>query len=156
LPRRVKLSRRAHVEHSGFETGEIMRTIAVGVSAAILVVVVSPSSASAASARRPHFRTPQAAMRYLARAYNAHDDAALRHVTSPEAREGLNNIRREAINLRLSRCTRNPNGMAYCTFTHDFRPLLPGLLAQPGGFAEMRVAPARQPGWVAKGDVGCG
>ncbi|MEP7054214.1 MAG: hypothetical protein ABI912_03105 [Actinomycetota bacterium] len=132
-----------------------MRVLA-GVGVAALIIVLTPTSASAATTHRPHFRTPQAAMRYLARAYNRHDDARLRHVTTPDARRDLEAMRAVATNLRLDHCTRSPNGMAFCTFTHDYPSATPGMPPQHGGSADLRVAPVRRSGWVAKGEIGCG
>ena len=37
----------------------------------------------------PYFATPQAAMRYLAAAWNRHDKVALWHVTTPDGRNAL-------------------------------------------------------------------
>src|SRR3954470_9303964 len=68
----------------------------------------------------PHFRTPQAAMRYLARAWNRHDLASLRHVTDPMARDALEAMRSEAVNLRLSYCVKQKAGDYECYFKHDF------------------------------------
>jgi hypothetical protein len=135
----------------------MIRKLLAVVGAALLLLGTGVQGAAASTgSSRAHFRTPEGAMRYLARAYNRHDTAALKHVTNPEARAGLEHMRLEATNLQLTRCSKGSNGMAYCTFTHDFPPVLQGLLGQSGGYAEMRVAPARRPGWVAKGDVGCG
>src|SRR5690348_12791216 len=44
----------------------------------------------------PHFDTPEAAMRYLATAWNAMDMTSLKHVTDPNARQLLIDMYREA------------------------------------------------------------
>src|SRR4051794_35545636 len=57
-----------------------------------------------------HFRTPQGAMRYLAKAWNCNDVAALRHVTTPGSRAELLAMKHEAVNLSLDRCTSQGSG----------------------------------------------
>jgi hypothetical protein len=92
-----------------------------------------------------HFVTPEAAMRYLAAAYNRNDLAALMHVTTPAARHNLLAMRADATNLRLVGCTANPGGGDYlCGFTHGY----PTAAHQAGrGQARFTVAPADRPGW---------
>src|ERR1043165_3754950 len=51
------------------------------------------------------FATPEAAMRYLAAAYNARDLTALKRVTTPDARRELDDMRAQAVDLRLASCT---------------------------------------------------
>src|SRR5262249_14340726 len=66
-----------------------------------------PTSAAPTSVATPstiddsvqHFDTPEAAMRYLAAAWNADDQVALRHVTDPSARDQLDGMHAEAANL---------------------------------------------------------
>ena len=48
-----------------------------------------PTPTAPPAPRQLHFATPQAAMGYLASAYNRNDLAALKHVTTPEARNNL-------------------------------------------------------------------
>jgi hypothetical protein len=94
---------------------------------------------------RLYFATPQAAMRYLTVAYNHNDLVALRHVTTPVARDDLLAMHRTAVNLQLVGCTANSDRGDYtCTFTHDFPPQrhLSG-----HGHAEFTVAPADKHGW---------
>jgi hypothetical protein len=92
-----------------------------------------------------HFATPEAAMNYLASAYNRNDLAALRHVTTPEARNNLLFMRPTADNLRLVGCTLNAGRGDYlCGFTHGF----PAATHQPGtGHAHFTAAPADKVGW---------
>jgi hypothetical protein len=134
------------------------RVLAVhGVVALIIaagVGVNAPGAAASSTWRQLRFRTPQAAMRYLADAYNRHDDRALRHVTNSEARHELAAMRSMAVNLRVQNCRLESGGMAECLFAHDYVSAA-GPVAGPGT-ATMRVAPARRPGWVAKGEVDCG
>jgi hypothetical protein len=96
-------------------------------------------------------------MRYLAVAYNHLDETALKHVTNPSARQALADMRAEAVDLRLVRCTANADRGDYtCQFDHDF----PTGYAPPspnpngaapdgsgGGWAQFTVAPATAPGW---------
>src|SRR5205823_5611226 len=67
----------------------------------------------------PHFDTPEAAMRYLTDAWNRKDADALRHVTNPGARDELDAMHAEAVNLRLDECYPRPGHGDYeCTFIH--------------------------------------
>jgi hypothetical protein len=95
--------------------------------------------------RQLHFATPEAAMQYLASAYNRNDLAALKHVTTPEARNNLLFMRPNADNLRLVGCTRNAaRGDYLCGFTHGF----PAATHQAGtGRAHFTAAPADKVGW---------
>ena len=92
-----------------------------------------------------HFATPEAAMRYLAGAYNRNDLAALKHVTTPEARNNLLFMRPTADNLQLVGCAANAGRGDYlCGFTHGF----PAAMHQSGtGQAHFTVAPADRVGW---------
>jgi hypothetical protein len=92
-----------------------------------------------------HFATPQLAMRYLAEAYNRNDLAALKHVTTPEARNNLLFMRPNADNLQLVGCTANAGRGDYlCGFTHGF----PAATHQAGsGHAHFTAAPADKVGW---------
>jgi hypothetical protein len=105
----------------------------------------SPSPPAAASGYTgPHFGTPQAAMGYLAAAYNTGDLKALHHVTEPRAFSRLMIMRSDAINLRLRYCTPNPGGDYTCYFRHDF----PASEHRSGhGEAVFIAAPAVNPGW---------
>jgi hypothetical protein len=92
-----------------------------------------------------HFATPEAAMRYLAAAYNRNDLASLMHVTTLAARHNLLLMRANATNLQLVGCTANAaRGDYTCAFTHDF----PVTSHRSGhGQAHFTVAPATRPGW---------
>ena len=101
----------------------------------------------------PYFSTPQAAMRYLAAAWNRHDNVALRHVTTPEGRNALEAMRSEAVNLRLRACTKNPAGDYTCVFDHDY----PASMHKRGhGIATFIAGPARLHGWYMTYFEGCG
>lgn len=56
---------------------------------------------------KPHFGSPEDAMRYLADAWNRNDLVSLKHVTDPSARDELNAMHGVATNLRLNHCTKN-------------------------------------------------
>jgi hypothetical protein len=106
----------------------------------------SPTATSTPTApRQLHFATPEAAMRYLTVAYNRNDLAALKHVTTPEARNNLLFMRPNADNLRLVGCTVNAGRGDYlCGFTHGF----PAASHQAGtGHAHFTAAPADKVGW---------
>jgi hypothetical protein len=83
-------------------------------------------------------------MRYLTRAYNAHDDRALAHVTTPDARRNLLAMRPYAPTLSLVSCTRLPAGDYECAFTHTLAKPSPG---HRHGHAHFRVGPAIRHGW---------
>jgi len=102
----------------------------------------------------PHFDTPQAAMRYLATAWNRHDITAMKKVTTPDGRAALFGMYREAVNLRLDHCVANAGQGDYsCYFTHDY----PASMHKKGhGEAEFLAGPARNPGWYMTVFVGCG
>jgi hypothetical protein len=109
----------------------------------------SPTATSApttpAAPRQLHFATPQAAMRYLASAYNRNDMAALKHVTTPEARNNLLFMRPNADNLQLVGCIANPGRGDYlCGFTHGFPAATPHAST---GHAHFTAAPADKVGW---------
>jgi hypothetical protein len=107
---------------------------------------VTTTLAPSAPPATPHFDTPQAAMIYLASAWNARDAAALGHVTTPAARVQLDAMRSGAVNLRLDHCDRQIAGDYLCYFKHDFPT---GKLSGPAGAgaAIFLVAPALRPGW---------
>jgi hypothetical protein len=95
----------------------------------------------------PHFDTPEAAMVYLAAAWNSSDLTELDQVTSPEGRQALDYMSKELVNLQLDHCTARPGmGDYICYFDHDPLPgVAPG---QPGARqAQFVVAPALDPGW---------
>lgn len=122
------------------------------------VVVTAPSPAVTPSPTPtytgPHFDSPEAAMRYLAAAWNRHDIVAMKHVTTPEGRAALFGMYQEAVNLRLDRCqARAGQGDFDCQFIHDY----PASLHKKGlGHAEFLAGPARDPGWYMTVFVTCG
>jgi len=105
----------------------------------------------------PQFATPEAAMRYLASAWNRGDLVSLKHVTDPAARTQLLEMHREATNLALDHCTFTKSRGDYeCFFTHGFPK---GYKSEHGatvGTAEFTVGPARKPGWYMTFFIDCG
>jgi hypothetical protein len=98
------------------------------------------------------FRTPEAAMEFLVAAYNAHDDAELAHVTAPDQRSMLLDMRGYAPRLRLKACTKLETGAYDCEFWHSLAKPEPGHT----GYATFRVAPALRPGWYMTVLIECG
>ncbi len=133
---------------------------------------VVPASASppitAPSPRRtpdiPYFSTPEAAMRYLADAWNRRDLVSLKHVTTPIGRESLEYMRQEAVDLRLTGCARNTDRRDYdCTFTHGFPVGYQGhpddagyAQSEESGTATFVVGPAIRSGWYMTVLESCG
>jgi hypothetical protein len=118
-------------------------------------VVVQPPIAPPSCPGRPavHFATPEAAMTYLAAAWNRNDLAALCQVTNPNARFLLNDMHREAVNLRLKKCETVDVGRYSCTFVHDY----PAKMHKSGtGRTWLDVAAADNPGWYMTVFEGCG
>jgi len=105
----------------------------------------TPTPTPPVAPRQLHFATPQAAMGYLAAAYNRNDLAALKHVTTPQARNNLLFMRPNADHLQLVGCARNAGRGDYlCGFTHGF----PAATHHAGtGQAHFTAAPADKVGW---------
>ena len=120
-----------------------------------VTTVTVASSTTSTTTTPPHFASPQAAMAYLAAAWNANDLVSLKHVTNPAARAQLDDMHMEASNLRLDRCQANPAGDYTCYFKHDYPP---GYAVPPGapGEAVFLVGPADIPGWYMTVFQSCG
>lgn len=106
--------------------------------------------------RPPHFDTPEAAMTYLASAWNRNDQVELDHVTNPAARAELAGMHDEAVNLRLNHCDRRPVGDYVCFFDHDYPAGTSTTLPGGVGHATFLVGPALTPGWYMTVFEGCG
>lgn len=117
------------------------------------VVRQPPALPSCPEGTTVHFDTPQAAMTYLASAWNRDDLAALCQVTNPNARILLNDMHQEAVNLQLKKCERVDVGLYSCTFTHDYPKQMH---AKGHGKTWLEVAAADNPGWYLLDYVGCG
>jgi hypothetical protein len=100
---------------------------------------------------KPHFGSPEDAMRYLADAWNRDDLTDLKHVTDPSARGALDDMHEVAVNLRLNHCERNEERGDYtCYFDHDYPPHASTTLKMEDpvmGHAVFTVGPAATPGW---------
>ncbi len=100
---------------------------------------------------KPHFATPEDAMRYLADAWNRNDLTDLKHVTNPAARGALDDMHKVAVDLRLDHCTENVGRGDYeCYFDHDYPPHASTTMKMDDpvtGHAEFTVGPASTPGW---------
>lgn len=100
-----------------------------------------------------HFNTPEAAMTYLASAWNRDDLAELCQVTNPNARFLLNDMHKEAVNLRLISCRNTDVGMYQCIFKHDY----PETMHKTGtGRTWLDVGAADNPGYYMTVYEGCG
>lgn len=103
-------------------------------------------------------------MRYLATAWNKRDQVSLKHVTTQSARDALEVMRAEAVELRLSSCARNTDRQDYdCTFTHGFPAGYKGHPEDAGyarsadsGTATFVVGPASRSGWYMTVLESCG
>jgi len=126
-------------------------SVAIGLAAAIGL----GTGGTAQAAPWVHFDTPQAAMRYLADAYNRGDNVALHHVTTPESFKEVQAMHSEAVSLKLEYCTATGHGDYHCYFQHRY----PKSFHNNGyGASFMVVAPALNPGWYMYGffGEGCG
>jgi hypothetical protein len=102
----------------------------------------------------PMFATPQAAMSYLAAAFNARDMVALRHVTTPTSRKELFDMWPGQVHLRLGSCKKDADNAAYvCLFPHDPpKGMNPSAVPK----AAFLVNPAARPGWYMSDLLECG
>jgi hypothetical protein len=126
------------------------------VPAPTAVPVPTPLKATVSPKPVPSFSTPEAAMVYLASAWNRGDLAELKHVTDPVARDLLWNMHREATNLRLKDCTYDKQMRDYsCLFTHDYPVGYQGAKGKVGN-AVFRVGPVRRSGWYMTVYESCG
>ena len=80
-------------------------------SASRPVPTASPATGSTSAAYTgPHFTTPQAAMTYLAAAYNSDDATAMHAVTDAQAFTSLQAMRLSGVDLQLVSCTPRQQG----------------------------------------------
>ncbi len=91
----------------------------------------------------PHFATPQAAMAYLAAAYNSDDTAALHAVTNAQSFTSLQSMRTTDTGLRLTSCRPTGHGDDECTFRYTYT----GEGEHAARNAMVTAAPALNPGW---------
>jgi len=117
-------------------------------------VSATPSATPTPTTPKPLFATPEAAMAFMAKAFNADDLAALRTVTTPQSRRELFDMWPNPVHLRLSRCEKETGGSSYvCFFPHD-----PPKGMDPTSVPEatMVVEPAARPGWYMSDLSECG
>jgi hypothetical protein len=129
---------------------------AAGASAASIPVEKVCSSAGA-----PHFDTPQAAMVYLAAAWNSGSVQRVDYVTDPAGRRQMDAMAAAMVNLQFKSCSQNPAGDYTCFFSHDItQSTSPTTYPNPGGYppgeAVFTVAPAAGPGWYLTYVIHCG
>lgn len=104
----------------------------------------SPAPAAPAAAYTgPHFGTPQAAMAYLATAYNDDDTAALHAVTNAQSFRSLQSMRATDVDLKLTSCRPTGHGDDECTFRYTYV----GEGQHAARNAMVTAAPALNPGW---------
>jgi hypothetical protein len=109
----------------------------------------------------PHFDTPDAAMTYLAAAWNAGDVREVDFVSDPAGRAQLDSMAAVMVHLRFKSCTSNPGGDYTCYLMHDVFPsssptTYPNPMGYPPGEAVFTVAPATGPGWYLTQVIHCG
>ena len=102
------------------------------------------STVTAPAYNGPHFNTPQAAMAYLAAAYNRDDIAALHAISTPQAFTSLRAMRASDTDLRLTSCAPRQSGDYVCglRYSYSARGHNPESMA-----ATIIAAPALSPGW---------
>ena len=114
-------------------------------SASRPVPTASPATGSTSPAYTgPHFTTPQAAMTYLAAAYNSDDATAMHAVTDAQAFTSLQAMRLSEVDLQLVSCTPRHQGDYVCTVRYS------GLGSSSNSehrVAMLIAAPALNPGW---------
>jgi hypothetical protein len=96
-----------------------------------------------AASNGPHFATPQAAMAYLAAAYNRDDVAALHAVTNAQSFTSLQSMRTTDVDLKLTSCRPTGHGDDECTFRYTYV----GEGQHAPRDAMVTAAPALNPGW---------
>ena len=101
------------------------------------------ASPAPAATTGPHFATPQAAMAYLATAYNSDDMAALHSVTNAQSFTSLQSMRTTDVNLKLTSCRPTGHGDDECTFRYTYV----GEGQHAARNAMVTAAPALNPGW---------
>ena len=109
----------------------------------------------------PHFDTPEAAMTYLAAAWNSGNVQEIDYVTNPAGRQEMDAMAAQMVNMQFKNCTANPAGDYTCFFSHDIAPstsptTYPNPMGYPPGEAVFTVAPAETPGWYLTQVIHCG
>jgi hypothetical protein len=120
-----------------------------------------PVNQVCSAAGTPHFDSPQAAMTYLASAWNAGNVKAIDYVTDPAGRQQMDSMASLMVNLQFKSCSENPAGDYTCYFSHDIaHSTSPTTYPNPGNYppgeAVFTVAPAGTPGWYLTNVIHCG
>jgi hypothetical protein len=120
-----------------------------------------PVNEVCSAAGAPHFGTPQAAMVFLAAAWNTNSVQQIDYVTDPAGRQHMDLMAAQMVNLQFKNCTQNPAGDYTCYFTHNITPstsptTYPNPGNYPAGEAVFTVAPATGPGWYLTNVIHCG
>jgi hypothetical protein len=136
-------------------------TVPCSLSGALSPSQTVPIDQVCSSTGAPHFATPQAAMTYLAGAWNAGDVQEIDYVTDPNGRQELDSMASVMANLRFEDCTPNPAGDYTCYFMHAVTrstspTTYPNPMDYPPGEAVFTVAAAEAPGWYLTNVLHCG
>jgi hypothetical protein len=140
-------------------------------AAAPVTAAATPARDPGATSAPPHFATPDDAMRYLAAAYNAGDETAIRHVTTPDSRQQFEGERQwvKAFSFRDCKANGAPNWDYTCVLNID--AFQPGMTPSPDPSADaatqaqqlqsmdevtLLVGAAATPGWYLEVNEGCG
>jgi hypothetical protein len=150
------------------ETPVVKAPVAAPDPTPVTAPVTATASAQPVSAVTvPHFGSPEAAMRYLVAAYNAHDIVSERHVTGPDARASLEGERKWVNTFRFDHCDSAGGSQYWCVFDMVSKVAATTTTTVAGGdnfgndlqsMGEITVlvAPAARPGWYMAGNLGCG
>jgi hypothetical protein len=136
-------------------------TTSCPLSAASGTSVTVPVSSVCSGVGSPHFATPDAAMVYLAAAWNSANVQEVDYVTDPAGRQQMDSMAAQMVHLQFNHCSRNPAGDFTCYFTHDIAEsnsstTYPNPMNYAPGEAVFTVAPATTPGWYLTEVIHCG
>jgi hypothetical protein len=136
-------------------------TTACSLNKSLDVTGTLPVGSVCPSTGTPHFSTPDAAMAYLAAAWNSGNVQEIDYVTDPAGRNQMNSMAAQMVNLQFKSCTENPAGDYTCYFMHDIAQNVTGTTypnpdGYPPGEAVFTVAPAATPGWYLTEVEHCG
>jgi hypothetical protein len=95
----------------------------------------------------PDFTTAQAAMAYLAAAYNSDDTTAMHAVTTSQAFTALLAMHSSDVNLQVGSCTARAQGDYICSFRYTYAYTTASGQNSQTRSAMAIVAPALNPGW---------
>jgi hypothetical protein len=119
--------------------------------------LTTPPAPPTTTVGSPHFGTPQAAMSYLAAAWNTGNTVDLDYVSNPAGRAALQAMHDEAVDLSLDHCSERPEGDYLCYFDHGYLPSTPAAWrSSPPRPMVVLVGPAEAPGWYLTVFESCG